>query len=169
MTKHDMAQLHADRVAAVQGSFSLVHAEAQANGQGFYKRLCEASPELMEIFGTPPDTSAPRMMDMVNTIVVGMAHLEAVLPVVRDLADDYAQVGMRPEHYEVMGCVLMDCLEDALGPSHFNPFVRESWEAGYAALSQVMIRSSQNRPAKIARHLAEPPVAGLVPARASSY
>lgn len=168
MSQDEAASLQLQRLSAVQGSFSVVYEAAEKNGRKLYQRMCDEAPELSPLLEPILDSHAPKLMDMINAIVTGMGHPHAVLPLVRDLAVRHAAFGIRPDHYDLLGRVLIETLADALGPAVFTPFVQESWESGYAAISRVMVRAAYGQSREIARSLTAQAQAGLVPERASA-
>lgn len=168
MTDQEERLLHIQRVAAIQGSFALVHAKVEISDRTLVDRLTFASPDLIPILdrGDTDSTGAPCLLDVVNTIVSSMTHPDAVLDLLRPLGQRHAKLGLQPKHYAIFGEILIDMLEEALGPSVFNAFVRESWEIGYARVSKIMIRSTYHdeRNRLIAQQLTQQVTPGLAPA-----
>ena len=137
------------RVATLQGSFAQVSAGAEraAVGRRFYDRLFAEAPDLRPMFGDDLDAQGMKLMDMVNLVVAGLSHVEALLPIAEDLAHRHVDYGVRPGHYPLVGRVLIATLDEAVGPRGFEHYARECWEGAYAALADAMIAAAYPEPA----------------------
>ena len=74
-----------------------------------------------------------------------LSDLESVLPAVTALAKSHVAYGAKPEHYPVVGSVLLWTLEKGLGDA-WTTEVADAWTAAYSTLSGYMIEQAFGRP-----------------------
>ena len=129
-------------VSAVQSSFAQVQAASGDVGRHFYDRLFREAPEVRPLFRGDADRQATKLIDTINVVVAALGHFDAVLPIARDLARRHVAYGVTPQHYAIVGRVLISTLAEVLGRHAFTPFTRDAWERTYAALAAVMIAAA---------------------------
>jgi hemoglobin-like flavoprotein len=91
-----------------------------------------------------PPSEAASAMTALAIIVGGLSTLETILPAASALAKRHVAYGARPEHYPVVGSVLLWTLEKGLGES-WTPEVASAWTAAYGTLSDFMITEAYGR------------------------
>jgi len=111
----------------------------------FYDRLFELDPASRRLFTSDMQHQGAKMMSMLGAIVARIHDLEALAPMVGDLARRHVHYGVRPAHYATMGAALAWTLEKALGP-RFTPEVEAAWQRAYGALAQVMLDAAYPPP-----------------------
>lgn len=121
----------------VQESFRQIDPIADKAAFLFYERLFELNPDLRALF--KPDMTEQRkaLMMMLRAAVVGLDHLDALVPVVQALGQRHVGYGVKVGDYATVGQALLDTLETGLG-SGFTPEVREAWTEAYGLLAQTM-------------------------------
>ena len=107
----------------------------------FYDRLFECDPPMRRLFTGPMDMQGAKLMSMLGAIVARIHDLDALAPMVGDLARRHVSYGVRPDHYQAMGEALAWTLEKALGP-RFTPEIEAAWRRAYEALAGVMIEAA---------------------------
>ncbi len=113
-------------------------AEAQeASARLFYGRLFEVAPELKPLFTADMKDQGRRFFDMLGMAVHNLDRLETIIPPFEALGDRHDRYGARPEHYPVIGAVLLDTLDARLGDA-FTEEARKAWTRTYEILASVM-------------------------------
>jgi len=135
---HTGFALLAEDIDLLRGSFALLAPRDREVAAMFYDRLFELDPQLRRLFTGDMDHQGAKMMSMLGAIVARIHDLEALSPMVGDLARRHVGYGARPAHYAAMGSALLWTLEKALGP-RFTPAVEAAWQRAYGALSRVML------------------------------
>lgn len=72
----------------------------------FYKRLFSRHPELYNIFNRSNQREGKQPQALADTVYAAAAHidrLEEILPVVERIAHKHRALGVRPEHYPIVG------------------------------------------------------------------
>ena len=131
-----------DVLRATLQQVSSMQAEAAAM---FYDRLFELDPAARRLFLGDMGAQGAKMMSMLGAIVARLHELDALVPMVQDLARRHVAYGVRPEHYQVLGQALLWMLSTALG-ARFTPEVAQAWARAYEALSAVMLQAAYGAP-----------------------
>ena len=126
------------QIKLVQDSFSKVAPISEQAAVLFYDRLFEVAPAVKAMFPADMTEQRKKLMGTLAVVVNGLTNLEAVLPAASALAKRHVNYGAKPEHYPVVGGVLLWTLEKGLGDG-WTPDVAEAWTAAYGTLSGYMI------------------------------
>ncbi len=126
------------QIKLVQDSFSKVAPISEQAAVIFYDRLFEVAPAVKAMFPADMTEQRKKLMGTLAVVVNGLTNLEAVLPAASALAKRHVNYGAKPEHYPVVGGVLLWTLEKGLGDG-WTPDVAEAWTAAYGTLSGYMI------------------------------
>jgi len=134
-----------EQVAVVQQSFAKVAPIADRAAAMFYERLFEVAPQVKAMFPADMADQRRKLMVTLGVVVNGLSNLESVLPAVSALAKRHVAYGAKPEHYPVVGSVLLWTLEKGLGDA-WTTEVADAWTAAYSTLSGYMIEQAFGRP-----------------------
>lgn len=124
-------------ISLVQESWKQVVPIADQAAALFYDELFALDPSLKQLFKSDMKAQGRKLTSMLNTAVMNLARLEAILPAVKDLGRRHVGYGVEPAHYETVGTALIATLEKGLG-NGFTPDVRAAWVEAYTALAAVM-------------------------------
>src|SRR5262245_53886144 len=130
--------LSPDDIMLVRASFARVAPIKQQAADLFYRRLFEVGPELRRLFPADLHAQKQKLMAMIATAVGALHDLDALVPKVKALGMRHVSYGATPEHYEVVGEVLLWTLERGLGDA-FTPQVRTAWTRVYGVLARTMM------------------------------
>jgi hemoglobin-like flavoprotein len=125
------------QVQLVETSFELLLAEGDAAIARFYERLFEAAPEVRGMFSNDIKRQTRKFLQSLKLIVHSLSSTERAAPVLERLGDRHRVYGVEVSHYEVVGGVLIDTLEEVLGDA-FTSDVREAWTSAYQLISTTM-------------------------------
>jgi hemoglobin-like flavoprotein len=126
-----------ENIRLVQQSWKKVVPIAEQAAAMFYEELFSLDPSLKVLFKSEMKAQGRKLTSMLNTAVVNLARLEAILPAVHELGRRHVGYGVEPAHYETVGTALISTLEKGLG-SEFTPAVSAAWVEAYTALATVM-------------------------------
>ena len=76
-----------------------------------------------------------QVMSMPGSAGNGLALLESLAPVLRQMSAWHAAYGVKKMHYAAVGAALFWTLEQGLGYYYFAPDVRWAWAAAFELLS----------------------------------
>jgi nitric oxide dioxygenase len=129
-------------IALVRETWAPVAEDPAAAAALFYGRLFETAPEVKPLFKGDMEEQGRKLMQMINIAVQNMQDVERIIPALEKLGVEHAAFGAEPEHYPVVGSVLLDTLSAALGDA-FTDEARAAWGKTYGALSSVMIQAAR--------------------------
>lgn len=104
----------------------------------FYGKLFEAAPSVKPLFSGDMKDQGRKLMQMLSFAVKNMERIEQIIPALIELGERHEGYGAEPDHYPVVGTVLLDTLATALGDD-FTDEAEQAWSKTYNALSSVML------------------------------
>lgn len=125
----------------VTNSLVYIIPHADKIGVEFYERLFETAPDLKSLFRFDINEQAKKLMDVIKYAVESLDNLEALIPQVNVLANKHIQYGVKFEHYEIVGKVLIFVLKKNL-QNAFTPELESAWISVYTLLSTIMKKDS---------------------------
>lgn len=112
----------------------------------FYELMFSNHPELLNIFNHANQKQGKQQKALAGTVYAAAQYidnLEAILPVVEQIAHKHRSIGIKPEHYPIVGkhliLAIKDVLEDAATPE-----IIEAWERAYAVIADAFISVEAN-------------------------
>lgn len=135
-----------DQLQLVRLSWARLQARATVVAARLYDGLFAQNPALRALFSEPPEAVGVKLMHMLDSAIHCGAPSRPLQAVLLPLGLRHAGYGVRPAHYEIMGRVLMEVLQDELGDD-FRPLLREAWIALFAELSLGMLLAERRRAA----------------------
>jgi len=127
---------------ALETSFDLVAARGDDLMDEFYGRLFEAAPAVKPLFA---DTDLPRQKAMLlGTLVLlrkSLRDLDAIVPKLRELGARHAAYGAEPEHYPVVGKVLIAAMASVAGAA-WQPEHERAWSQAFAIVAGAMLEGT---------------------------
>ena len=107
----------------------------------FYKRMFEAHPELLNIFNHVNQKQGRQQTALANTVLAAAQYidnLEAIVPVVVQIAHKHRGLGIKPEHYPIVGEFLLKAIKEVLGEAATDEIIN-AWAEAYGAIAQAFI------------------------------
>jgi nitric oxide dioxygenase len=130
------------QIKLVQDTFIQVAPIADKAAELFYGRLFEIAPQVKPMFKSDITEQGAKLMKMIGMAVNSLTNLDALVPVVENLAVGHVAYGVKDEHYAIVGEALIWTLEQGLGDA-FTEEVKEAWLAVYTVLSTTMINATK--------------------------
>ena len=103
----------------------------------FYERLFEVAPSVRPLFTSDIQEQQRKLLYSLVTIVECVDKPEKLMNVLSTLGQRHVSYGAKPEHYDVVGSVLLWTFEKVLG-SEFTPAVRQAWTEAYGVVADTM-------------------------------
>lgn len=107
----------------------------------FYKNLFEAHPELLNIFNHANQKKGRQQAALANTVYAAAIHidnLEAILPAVVQIANKHISLGIKPEHYPIVGEYLLKAIKEVLGDAATDDIIN-AWAEAYGVIADAFI------------------------------
>lgn len=128
----------AHQVRLVQESFLKAAPHADKLAQHFYQTLFEVAPEVKPMFKSDMRAQRQKLVVMLKAAVDGLNDLDALVPVLQDLAQRHVKYGAKPEHFTPVGNSLIFSMKCIVGEKDFTPEVREAWVAVFRVVASTM-------------------------------
>lgn len=107
----------------------------------FYKNMFSAHPELLNIFNHVNQKKGRQQTALANTVYAAAQNidkLEALLPAVKQIAHKHRSLGIKPEHYPIVGEHLLGAIKEVLGDAATDEII-EAWADAYGVIAGVFI------------------------------
>ena len=112
----------------------------------FYKRLFEAHPELLNIFNHANQAQGRQQTALAKSVYAAAVHidnLEEILPAVVQIAHKHVSLGVKPEHYPIVGEHLLNAMKEVLGDAATDEII-DAWAQAYGVIADAFISVEQD-------------------------
>jgi hemoglobin-like flavoprotein len=107
----------------------------------FYKNMFKAHPELTRLFNMGNQASGVQQQSLASAVFAYAANIGnpgALGPVVKRIVHKHVSVGIRAEHYPIVGHHLLGAISDTLGDAATQPLL-DAWKEAYNSLAKLLI------------------------------
>ena len=111
----------------------------------FYSNMFAAHPELKNLFNMGNQASGAQQQSLAAAVfayAANIGNVAALGPVVRRIVHKHASVGIRPEHYPIVGHHLLGAIKEILGDAATEPLLA-AWGEAYGELADMLIRTER--------------------------
>ena len=137
-------------VETLEESFDLVAPRGDELMKTFYDRLFETAPAVQPLFA---DVDMERQREaLLNMLVVlreSLRDLDDIVPDLQDLGSRHVQYGAQPEHYPVVGEVLIASMAEVAGDA-WRPEYERAWDTAFAVVAGAMLEGAAAAEARAA-------------------
>ncbi|WP_151637120.1 NO-inducible flavohemoprotein [Noviherbaspirillum aerium] len=109
--------------------------------QSFYSSMFAAHPELTNLFNMGNQASGAQQNSLAAAVFAYAANIGnpgALGPVVSRIVHKHVSVGIRAEHYPIVGRHLLGAIQKTLGDAATAPLL-SAWDEAYGALARLLI------------------------------
>lgn len=107
----------------------------------FYKNMFEAHPELKNLFNMGNQANGSQQQSLAAAVFAYAANIEntaALAPVVERIVHKHVSVGIKAEHYPIVGKHLLGAIKQILGDAATAELL-EAWAEAYGLLADALI------------------------------
>jgi nitric oxide dioxygenase len=107
----------------------------------FYKTMFGNHPELLNIFNHANQKQGRQQRALAGTVYAAAKYidnLEAILPVVKQIAHKHRSLGIKPEHYPIVGKHLLLAIKEVLGDAATDEIIN-AWGEAYGVIADAFI------------------------------
>lgn len=107
----------------------------------FYARMFQHNPELREVFNQGHQRSGTQQQALAMAVAAYARHIDdpsVLMPVLERIAHKHVSLGIRAEHYGIVGRHLLASISEVLGAAA-TPAVIDAWAQAYGQLADVLI------------------------------
>jgi len=129
---------------ALETSFDLIAPRGDELVDVFYARLFEAAPAVKPLFaGTDMKRQKAMLLGTLVLLRKSLRELDAIIPKLRELGARHVAYGAQPEHYPVVGEVLLGAMATVAGPQ-WRPEYERAWGNAFEAVAGAMIEGAES-------------------------
>lgn len=126
-----------NQIRLVRESFALVEQAGEPAIEHFYERLFDSLPEVKPLFPDNSERQARKFLQSLRMVVGSLDTPEKNISILQRLGERHVRYGVQADHYQKVGAVLIETLQQLLG-SHFTEEVRDAWSSAYNLIASVM-------------------------------
>ena len=118
----------------LESSFALVAPRGEELVSVFYDKLFSQHPEAKPFFENTD--MAEQKKDLLQSLVLVINNLrkpDVLGPALKQMEQRDADIGVKPEHYPIVGGVLLETLGEFAG-SAWTPELKQAWTDAYGAI-----------------------------------
>ena len=127
---------------ALETSFDLIAPRGDDLMDEFYARLFEAAPTVRPLFPTDLKRQKTMLLGALVLLRKSLRNLDGIVPTLRSLGARHVAYGARPEHYPVVGAVLLESMAVVAGDA-WTPEYERAWGAAYGVVAATMIEGAE--------------------------
>lgn len=129
---------------ALETSFDLVAPRGDELIDVFYARLFAAAPAVKPLFaGTDLRKQKTMLLGTLVLLRKSLRDLDAIVPKLRELGARHVAYGAQPEHYPVVGAVLIASMAEIAGEA-WRPEYERAWGEAFAIVAGAMIEGAES-------------------------
>lgn len=129
------------QIELVKATVPVLREHGVALTSNFYKRMLSHNPELMQVFNMGHQRAGFQQQALAGAVLAyaeNIENLPALLGAVAHIANKHVSVGIRAEHYPIVGKHLIASIKEVLGDAA-TPELIDAWTAAYMQLADVLI------------------------------
>src|SRR4051794_11366658 len=128
-------------INSLETSFDAIAARGEELVEDFYNRLFTAAPPLRELF---PDNMTRQRMLLGALVLLrkSLRDLDRIAPTLRSLGARHIAYGALPEHYPVVGTLLIESMEHVAGDA-WRPEYATAWADAYGVVAAEMMAGAE--------------------------
>lgn len=133
--------LSQETIAIIKSTVPVLEEHGTTITTVFYKNMFDAHPELYNIFNQANQKQGRQQAALANTVYAAAVHienLEAILPAIVQIANKHVSLGIKPEHYPIVGEYLLKAIKEVLGDAATDDIIN-AWAETYGVIADAFI------------------------------
>lgn len=127
--------------ALVKGTAPVLKTHGVALTKHFYARMFRHNPELKHVFNQGHQAGGEQQQALAGAVAAYAEHIDdpsVLMPVVTRIVHKHVSLGIRPEHYQIVGKHLLASISEVLGEAATEELLA-AWAAAYGQLADLLI------------------------------
>ena len=107
----------------------------------FYAHLLEDHPDLKNIFNMAHQEQGQQQQSLARAVYAYAEHIDdpsSLMAVLKNISNKHASLGVRPEHYPVVGHYLLAAIKEVLGNAATDEII-SAWAQAYGNLADLLM------------------------------
>jgi nitric oxide dioxygenase len=129
----------------IDASVAVLREHGLAVTTTFYRNLFAAHPELSNLFNMGNQASGAQQQSLASAVFAYAANIGdpgALGPVINRIVHKHVSVGIRAEHYPIVGQFLLGAIAETLGDAASAPLLA-AWDEAYSSLAALFIAAEK--------------------------
>ncbi|EGF32102.1 Flavohemoprotein (Hemoglobin-like protein, Nitric oxide dioxygenase) [Oxalobacteraceae bacterium IMCC9480] len=129
----------------IDASVPVLRAHGLAITTTFYRNMFAAHPELTSLFNMGNQASGTQQQSLAAAVFAYAAHIgntDVLGPVIERIVQKHLSIGIRAEHYPIVGQYLIGAIKETLGDAATVPLLA-AWVEAYDSLAKVFIAAEK--------------------------
>jgi nitric oxide dioxygenase len=125
----------------VKGTVPVLREHGVALTSHFYARMFEHNPEMRQVFNQGHQRAGQQQQALAMAVLAYAEEIDdpsVLLPVLTMIANKHISLGVRAEHYAIVGKHLLASIREVLGAAASEELI-DAWAAAYGALAAALI------------------------------
>jgi nitric oxide dioxygenase len=133
--------LDRNTIEIIKSTVPVLEKHGEAITTRFYQMMFGNHPELLNIFNHANQKQGRQQKALAGTVYAAAQYidnLEAILPVVKQIAHKHRSLGIKAEHYPIVGKHLLLAIKDVLGDAASDEII-DAWGKAYNVIAGAFI------------------------------
>ncbi|MEF2246008.1 NO-inducible flavohemoprotein [Paenibacillus sp. IITD108] len=133
--------LNSETIAIIKSTVPVLEVHGNAITTRFYQLLFENHPELLNIFNHANQKQGRQQTALANAVYAAAKNidqLETIIPVVKQIGHKHRSLGIKAEHYPIVGKHLLMAIKDVLGDAATDEIIN-AWAEAYGVIADAFI------------------------------
>jgi nitric oxide dioxygenase len=129
------------RIDIVKSTVPVLEQNGEKITTRFYQLMFGAHPELLNIFNHANQKQGRQQRALAGAVYEAAKHIDdlsVILPVVNQIAQKHRSLGIKPEHYPIVGKYLILAIKDVLGDAATDEII-DAWKEAYGAIADAFM------------------------------
>ncbi|MFB6466554.1 NO-inducible flavohemoprotein [Cytobacillus sp. Hz8] len=138
--------LNQKTIDIIKSTVPVLEVHGEAITKRFYQMMFTNHPELLNIFNHANQKQGRQQKALANTVYAAAQYidqLETILPVVTQIAHKHRSLGIKPEHYPIVGEHLILAIKDVLKEAATDEII-DAWTEAYGIIADAFIGVEEN-------------------------
>ena len=130
------------QIELLETSFQAIAPSGEAYVTAFYERLFTSFPATRAFFAsTDMKEQRKKLLGALALVIQNLRKPEVLTSALTGLGQRHVSYGVRPEHYPIVGAVLLETFADVLG-ERWTPAYHDAWAQAYEAVCELMLEGA---------------------------
>jgi len=130
------------QIELLETSFQAIAPHGEALVKAFYERLFSNYPHTRAFFAsTDMKEQRKKLLGALILVIQNLRKPEVLTSALKGLGQRHAAYGVRPEHYPIVGTILLETFADFLGDD-WTPAYQDAWAQAYEAICALMLEGA---------------------------
>src|SRR5215831_9511395 len=130
------------QIELLESSFQAIAPCGEAFVAAFYERLFTSFPQTRAFFvSTDMKEQRKKLLGALALVIQNLRKPEVLTSALKGLGQRHVAYGVRPEHYPIVGTILLETFADVLGDD-WTPAYYDAWAQAYEAVCSIMLEGA---------------------------